>query len=312
MGREQRRGRREEERRRRKLEKKTVPVKEHPDVRWHRLYAEKNRLRERMKPAYNHAVSPLLTGIIDSFHKPVIRILVIGGGSGVFTRDLLPAVRKQLDQLGRHPKLEILETDIHTIIGQTPPESRRAIMNVESLGLRSGTFDLVVGQSMIHQARMQHTLGEVKRVLSPTGCFVHIQDDAPLSRAKLGTGESTVIHSKVPGDMAEIRKKMASANGEILEEAVRWARAHQLNNAILHLHGRATVDKGYSFGTFRGFDLDQANAITYVMGEIYAQKDPRVSEGKKILYYAGIGLVLSKSKLAPVMAHANELMSGFE
>lgn len=306
-----------EERKKRKLgekkvvERKALPIREHPDARWHRLYAEKNRLRERMKPAYNHAVAPLLTGIIDSFRKPVIRILVIGGGSGVFTRDLLPAVKKQLDQLGRHPRLVVMETDIHTVVGQTPPESHRAVMNIESLGVPSNAFDLIVGQSMIHQARMQYTIGEVKRALAPTGCFVHIQDDPPLSRLKLGS-EAPVIHATKPGEMARMGEKMGDAHGETLEEAIHWARTHGMKNAVIHLNGRAVVNGDYSFGKAGGVDLDQANSITYIMGGMRATKDPRIPAGKKFLYYAGIGLVLSKSKLSPVLAHANSLMPGFE
>jgi SAM-dependent methyltransferase len=92
-----------------------------------------------------------------------VRVLELGCGTGVFTRQLagqesfLLAVDISLDLLlvGRREN--------------TGGEVRRATMDVEALGIRSGTFDAVLGVSILHHADLSRTLVEIRRVLRPGG-----------------------------------------------------------------------------------------------------------------------------------------------
>ncbi len=93
-----------------------------------------------------------------------VRALELGCGTGVFTRQLashgpfLLAVDISLDLLhvGRRDDAVVLA-------------ARRAAMDVEALGVRSGTFDVVLGVSVLHHVDLSRTLVEVRRVLRPGG-----------------------------------------------------------------------------------------------------------------------------------------------
>ncbi len=118
-----------------------------------------------MAPAYNEAIAPFLAGTIGFLKRPRVRVLVVGGGTGVFSRDLLPAVRRCLQRWGQNVQFSVVETDIESVVREAPASSHRVQANFHQLPFRDGSFDLIVGQSMIHQGEMQKSIPEIGRVM---------------------------------------------------------------------------------------------------------------------------------------------------
>ncbi len=92
-----------------------------------------------------------------------LRVLELGCGTGVFTR--------QWTATGA----AILAVDISPDLLRAGAaedgggRARRAVMDVEYLGLREGAFDVVLGVSVLHHVQLARTLIEVRRVLRPGG-----------------------------------------------------------------------------------------------------------------------------------------------
>jgi 2-polyprenyl-3-methyl-5-hydroxy-6-metoxy-1,4-benzoquinol methylase len=92
-----------------------------------------------------------------------LRVLELGCGIGVFTR--------QWEATGA----TILAVDISPDLLRAGAAEdrggggRRAVMDVEALGVRAGAFDVVLGVSVLHHVDLPRTLAEIGRVLRPGG-----------------------------------------------------------------------------------------------------------------------------------------------
>jgi 2-polyprenyl-3-methyl-5-hydroxy-6-metoxy-1,4-benzoquinol methylase len=92
-----------------------------------------------------------------------LRVLELGCGIGVFTR--------QWGATGA----TILAVDISSdllragAVEDAGGRAWRAVMDVEALGLRAGSFDVVLGVSVLHHVDLPRTLAEIGRVLRPGG-----------------------------------------------------------------------------------------------------------------------------------------------
>lgn len=305
--RENRRMRREEEIRRRKEDRKRERLQiETPIARWHRLYAEKARFRERMAPVYNHAVAPIFAGTLSFLNRPELRILVLGGGKGVFSHHLLPEIREGLRQLGKNSKITVIETDLLSIIKHAPADARKVQMDAGKIGLLSETIDLVVGESMIHQGTLEKNLSEIKRVLRRDGYMIHIQDDAPAARS-VDLMDEQPIHTKETTDPATMAKKMQDAHQQLIRRIMDWATANNMSKAVLVPEAELLMPRNYRFGTMRGQDLDSNNALYYVNGKISWKKDPSIPEDKRKIVYSGIAVILSKDKVSPLARYLEKI-----
>jgi SAM-dependent methyltransferase len=283
-------------------ERAQQPKPETPQQRWERLYREKNVFRHAMAPAYNAAVAPLLSTIIRHLNKPSIRILVIGGGEGVFSRDLLPAVREKLARTGMPISIRVVETDLTHAVRQAPNSAHRVQADFHRLPFANASFDLIVGQSMMHQGNFLNGLAETKRMLSPDGVFFHVQDDIPL-QASAGEHEQSMMR-------ATLQKHLLAATSHIrlLRTFRTQAQAAGFSNAVLAVKSAVLVDKNHSVGKIAGLDLDQGNTVRYENGGISRRDMTDVPAGKKRLVYGGTVTLSSPKPLRPLVEHLKRVL----
>lgn len=269
--------------------------------RWRRLYSELNRFRHAFAPAYNHGVAPIIAGVIDYQKKSHARVLVIGGGTGVFSRDLLPAVHLELKKLKNNATIEVFETDISEAVAQAPASAHRIRADIHRLPFGAEVFDLIVGQSMIHQWRMQESIPEIKRVMKQDGCFVHIQDTIPdLKRLAPELGGSPILKAKTRSEGSKIKGVGMEAHKNLVDQIIAHARQNGLNSAAFAVEGNALVGKEHKLGKVGGKNLDSGNAVYYHMGGISVAKEHGIPLGKKKLSYTGIAAIITKQLARPL------------
>lgn len=300
----ERRQQKELERRKKEFERKRALEKELPPhreifMRWKRLYTEKNRFRKMIAPAYNGAVAPVIAGTIRFLRKPVIRILVVAGGTGVFSRDLLPAIKKITATYPSPPRIEVVESDlIANVVKAAPREHRRVVADVEKLPFKSGLFDLVIGQSMIHQADMNKSIPEIGRVLAPNGYFMHVMDDAPMFK---GLPQSLMGGA---GALTPGSRDIAQRGDAIRSAAIAHAHAIAAKNGF----SIAAVAVEYKdifpaskISRLFGHDISKSNSVAYVNGNIRVSANSKIPAGSRLLEYAGIMNIMSRSPTRPLL-----------
>lgn len=150
--------------------------------RWERLYAQGVALKEAMNPAYIDAVASTFAAAILACGKDQVKLLVVGGGDGHFSRKVLPAVMNLVNAVNSSVGVEVLETDLTEAILRAP--GKTAVVDVKELDrhFAAGSFDVVVGEAMLHQGGRKgigKTMQQIAHVLSNTGTFVHVQDTVP-------------------------------------------------------------------------------------------------------------------------------------
>ncbi len=265
-----------------------------------------------MAPAYNEAIAPFLAGTIGFLKRPRVRVLVVGGGTGVFSRDLLPAVRRCLQRWGQNVQFSVVETDIESVVREAPASSHRVQANFHQLPFRDGSFDLIVGQSMIHQGEMQKSIPEIGRVMATGGCFFHTQDSTPVGSAHVGEWMRRTQNSPVKrlGDQENAREWMehnARIHSETSQAAVELAKRHGLSSIAFIAKGDAVVSKNHRIGQMQGINLDTANHVFYYHGGISGRTDPSVPADKKKLDYAGTVIILAKTSTTALAHHLKQL-----
>ena len=297
--------RRKKEIERRKELEKRLPKSREMFMRWKRMYAEKNRFRRFMAPAYNEAVAPVIAGAINFLHKPTIRILVVAGGTGVFSRDLLPAIKKILSTHASPPKIEVVESDfIAGVVKAAPREHRRVVADMEKLPFKSGQFDLVIGQSMLHQGDMNRSIPEIGRVLTPDGYFMHVMDDAPMFKGLpphlLGKGDALTPASK------DIAKQAGAIRTAAISLAHAIAARNGLSIAAVGVEYKGIFPASKTPRLFNQ-DMSRYNHVSYLHGGISVGIDPKIPPGKRELQYQGVMNIMSRSRTRPLL----ETLGGF-
>ncbi len=92
-----------------------------------------------------------------------LRVLELGCGTGVFTRQWA-ATGAAILAVDISP--DLLRAGAAEDAGGG---ARRAVMDVEALGLRAGVFDAVLGVSVLHHVDLSWTLAQIHWVLRPGG-----------------------------------------------------------------------------------------------------------------------------------------------
>lgn len=280
------------------------PLRGRPKIEeWHRRYAENARLKFVLRPAYNKAIGTPLAQIISYMKQPRVRILVLGGGTGVFSRDLLPQIQRILRKQGSHTKIEVVETDPLEIVLDAPPHSHRIRMDADRLSFKNQSFDLVVGQSMLHQTDLRRSIPEIKRVMKTSGFFFNVQDDPPAFKGseyrRLLEGGGQVSPTK---DMQQRVVESGMRATEAFAQSVVAAATHfRLSSVVLLTEGRALVSAKTDLGTFSGRDLNEGYGVEYSMGSTGRIKERgNIPNGKKELSYKGIITILANQSVTPL------------
>jgi SAM-dependent methyltransferase len=224
---------------------------------WVRLYEAQTRLKTSLKPAYNNCVAPSLARVIEAVNKPVVKILVVGAGTGTFSEHLLPAVKSQLRHLRVNSRLEVLETDpVESALQRNPAQTQLA--DVGNLPFRE-EFDLVVGQSMIHQigrGKVPIALRQIKKALKPDGFCFFVVDDSPNPKT---WGDSSFVSggslAKSKGRKTALALQRAHIN--LFNELSGAFSAQNFNSGSFMGTGSAVVSEDHHFNSIKGLSLDK-------------------------------------------------------
>jgi SAM-dependent methyltransferase len=285
--------------------------------RWEKLYGEQENLRRIFSEPYTRALAPFLAGAID-YHARLqgkLRILVVGGGKGRFSRELLPKVRELLEKKGRKVELDVVETDLASVIRQAPA-AKRAQAEVKRLPFKSETFDLVVGEAMIHQggpAGVPRSISEIKRVLAKDGSFIHVADITPDPREWTGPGvaaavgfgkETPALRAGGGGHGRQLMDMSAQAHANLAKLLHLTARAHGLSFAALTAQEEALVPAGPRSERLHGIKVGRFNTLRFSHGGIQTANEPGVPPGQRKIGYEGVVTVATKlARVSDLVAH---------
>jgi len=129
--------------------------------------------------------------MLSSHLKPEMTVLELGCGTGSFTRELARS-GAEVFAIDVSPQLlEIADANC------SAPNVQYQIQNAYALTYSEGTFDSVVGSSVLHHLEIEAALREIYRVLKPRGTIlltepnmlnpqIAIQKNIPWIKRKLG------------------------------------------------------------------------------------------------------------------------------
>lgn len=281
---------------------------------WNALYSHHEGIRDFFKEPYVGAIAPIVASAIDLTKKPEVRVLVIGGGTGRFSRDLLPKIQEILKKKRLRVKLMVIESDITEAV-RAAPSKNKVIADIHALPFKDKSFDIVIGESMIHQgepAQVDTRAREIARVLSDQGSFIHTGDFIPdpndwLSdeiRAKLGLrGRSlayTIDSDKARDNMDVLSK---AVHIELFSKLLPHYRANGLNTLFAEVTHRSLVDSSLK-RQLLGSDATANNSITFEKGIINTSRVRNIHKRKKELVYSGYLQIASRLKAAEIVKHS--------
>jgi len=277
------------------------------DKKWERLYQNLANTRAKLRPAYNKGVASTIAGVIDYFQYPQVKILVVGGGKGTFSRDLLPAVKMELKKLGREPRFQVIESDPLGVIRDAPGKRLRA--KAEFLPFRAGEFDLVIGESMIHQTDMSVSIPEIKRVLNANGSFIHVADNVPIrGTVHPDLGDKPVTPIKSDSGLERIMPRVVDSHKRQLEKIRTQCHESGLSSAAIQFEGEVLTSAKRKMGVLGGVNLNKSNFIHSNMGVLQPRVVSDVPRGKRKLVYSGFITIASKySRITSIVKHLQHL-----
>ena len=266
---------------------------EAPLQRWERLYSEGVAIKEAMNPAYIDAVAATFAAAILATGKDQVKLLVIGGGDGHFSRKVLPAVLNIVTATNSAIEVDVLETDLTEAISRAP--GKNAVVDVKELDAHfaPGSFDVVVGEAMLHQGGRKgigKTMQQIAGVLSKTGTFVHVQDTVPdptdwISAERLrelGVTGAPMMRPETQGESRALVDMAAEAHSGLANAIHREAKACKGAFMLMGAEGTGFTDVS-AFPL--NFALPQYNSLHYSQGGMGGSHDPEVPEGKLKLTY---------------------------
>ena len=77
------------------------------DHRWKQLYEKQNEARDFFHPAKAKVIPKVLASAIANHESNDLKILVVGGGDGYFSRKTLPEIYKELAKLGVSKNIDV-------------------------------------------------------------------------------------------------------------------------------------------------------------------------------------------------------------
>ncbi len=276
-----------------------------PDLKWSSKYGDVQRMKLRFLPAYLDAFAPLVAGAID-FHttqtgKDKVRLLVLGGGNGIFSRKVLPHVRRHLREIGNSSEIEVVESDVSPAIKAAlkagAPNAPKAVVRADMARLPFGdeTFDIIVSESSLYAAkrdRMNKAIGQIKRVLAPSGLLVHIQDGWPG-----GWNNSDITAEELDGcSRKQLEGIKREANDNLTDAIERHAEEHGLSTRTDKLIGMARV-RSLPHMNPQAREAG-ANTAHWAYGTLKPVIDPHLKPGEYQQVFIGPATIVGKGTSA--------------
>lgn len=281
---------------------------------WRDVYSQIGRQRRLYGPAYADAYAPLIAGAID-YHtstnptKREVRVLVIGGGKGHFSKRTLPAVLESLREIGNQTRVKVIESDITPVIRHAPrPRVKADLFN---LPFADESFDFIIGESVLHTGTPQELDSfavQAHRILRPGGVLLHMQDAV----AEWWSDQPLNFSKDLPA--AEQRAQMAASEAAHLRlanaivESARKARlsaAHQVQLGIAPLTDGRIIQIAKLFA-----ERPNANTAAFMMGRQCTLTDPSLPPDEKQLLFTGYATLAAKDADArAIIDHAYHIFA---
>jgi len=271
------------------------------EAKWNRKYEVQERLKEFMAPAYNDAVAPFVAAAIHSHNAPRVRVLVLAGGKGSFSSRLLPDVKRRLAENGVKTSIDVVETDITTVLRHAT--GKRVIADMQKLPFKDRAFDFVVSQAGINQlgpGGLPEGMAEVNRVLTPAGIFIHVQDTTPDLRSwcrpesiRAWQHESAAVIGLDKSNTNRFQELATEAYANVALALQAVARRQGMRSVAFQYKGEARVP----MAPFKvsGRDLSDATGIHFTLGQL-SYSFPEVPERMRQLSYDTTVSIASKSR----------------
>lgn len=285
------------------------------DQRWHEIYGHHDEIRAFFKDPYVKAIAPIIAGAIDITGKPEVNVLVIAGGKGRFSRDALPRVKELLRRKGgRSVRINVVESDISSVIREAAPACFKVMADARNLPFRAGAFDLVIGESMIHQGgpgQLPKIVKQIEQVLSERGSFIHTGDFTPDPRdwapkERLRTfgmaKEVLCYHSHELDRLAEFSKII---HGMLLQKLQTHYRTAGLNSLAAEIEGRTRVNATLK-RRLLGVTFSRTNHISFNYGVIQSRIVSSVPRKLRQITYTGYLSLASRLSTQEIIERAEK------
>ncbi|GEM_PF-3046399 len=289
-----------------------VIIKPHSSEAWHEHNAESEVFRDFYRPAYHDAFAPVVASSIDFqsrvLGKRVVKVLVVGGGKGVFSEKVLPASLELFNSTP--PKIEVVETDTSEVLSQAPKTAVRVRADARALPFQDGSFDLVFGESMIHHQGPQGVMDivkEVGRVLKPDGMFFHVQDVGP-NDDWLKLRESTLTKSGSLNVIGAKRQLLDAVDRRVIRAIGEAAAKNKMSFLSRLISGEEHLDLqeiAKKYGVSKG--KVTSNDFVFLTGRASSYFDSSLPKGLARLRYSGHLAIASKcGKLKKFIGYAHK------
>ncbi len=300
---------------------------------WNYKYTPLEAIRKRMGRAYEEAITPFFAGAVHFTQKPFVRILIVGGGKGHFSRDMLPAIKRELAEKARksgtHPqKMEVFETDlVPEAVARAPGNNskpnrlvRKLAADIHAIPFSDGRFDLVFGESIIHQGgnnNLEARIKEIKRVMNDKGIFIHIQDNVPFTEEsvtpdqakKAGFTLQAINKGMTPEQNKSLIELADSAHNILIQKTHAAAKANNLSFALGKVQGEVMEPSSRPFKLPNGNSFTEFNSIQHNYGIFIPENDSGISNKERRLKYSGFVKIITK--LPSVRGFLNHLEKEF-
>ena len=283
---------------------------------WESHFGVLDKLKKYYGEPYRKAIAPWVASAIDLAATSEPKILVVGGGNGHFTRELLPAVIQILKRIHGPTKLHVVETDVDPHIHNFVPDAIALDVLDLTQAFPKGSFHVIVGESMIHQLgnKIPYALDQINQILIPGGAFIHVQDAAPdprfwLSRETKKTGILEVLNhaerriskpEDITADLMHLRDHVTKETHERLNKVLTLsAKSVGLNIGTLSVTGSHDQNEHrnpHPLGI-------EGNHHLYLFGTQHYQHEPKLPQGIRRLEYAGALSIMSQRPMSDFERH---------
>jgi ubiquinone/menaquinone biosynthesis C-methylase UbiE len=131
-------------------------------------------------------------GILTSLVQPGMEVLELGCGTGYFTRELI-ATGAMVTAIDISPELlDIARSSLNA------SNARFIIENAHNTGFDDGSFDLVLGSSVLHHLDAFPAVKEIYRVLKPGGKMIFTEPN--MMNPQIAVQKNIPIVKKLLGD----------------------------------------------------------------------------------------------------------------